>query len=45
MIIIGVEGGGTVLRLAGPLLYRHLGETCTLTHTHTLPLSPSSTDT
>ena len=36
VVIVGVEGGGTVLRLAGPLLYRHLGETYTLAGPHAL---------
>ena len=36
VVIVGVEGGGTVLRLAGPLLYRHLGETYTVAGPHAL---------
>ena len=36
VVVVGVEGGGTVLRLAGPLLYRHLGETYTVAGPHSL---------
>ena len=41
VVIVGVEGGGTVLRLAGPLLYRHLGETYTVAGPHGGPLAQS----
>jgi hypothetical protein len=36
VIIVGVQGGGKVLKLAGPLLYRHLGETRTLAGGHSV---------